>query len=138
MTSVRLARGNDFVQIEKNLLVKRSTGRPNSDLVNTPNRLPKYVDFPKAASDVFEIEGTILVDSLEDAEEVATRLTEDIIGEPLGRDTLTLSFESGLYNLGEFDVFPVGGGSSVRVVWTAGEPGRLDITGLKLRVVRTD
>lgn len=129
--TIRIKRGTDQVEIDHQVTVERSVGRPGAELQPGKTTHPIYVDKPKAASDVFTIDAS-LTGSTPFAD--AKLLAEDIVREPLGRDSLTLEFVD-TWGLDTYEVIPVGSQAS-RVSWTTGEHWAR-LTGMELRVVGT-
>lgn len=131
--SITLDRGGTSVTLTDDLAVRRSVGRPNAELrkISTED-VPKYIDKNRSASDVFEISGEFTTGT---PEADAKTLVEDIIRPPLGYGSLTLTFVNSLYELGSFDVAPIGS-RSARVSYSAGETGIVRMDTLSLRVIQ--
>jgi len=122
-TSVTLTNGLD---------ANRQVGRPSAELRKTTAAdLPKYLDKTRSASDVFDLSGAFLTGT---PEEDAHTLRQDLLGTPLGRDWLTLTFENGVWGLGTYNVVPVGSRAG-RVTYSFGETGIVRVNALTLRRV---
>lgn len=121
----------DNLTLTNDLRVTRSVGRPNSEVSVYPDEV-RYFDKIRSASDVFEIRGEIQAGS---AATDAVTLIEDILANPLGRDTMTLDFNNNLYGLPSFDVVPTGGQAGKMSI-TSGEGNVRTIGPLTLRVVQ--
>lgn len=126
---VTISRGSAGLALVNGLNVKRSVGRPSTKTRHPASEDPYAADRPRASSDVFELSGTWITD----AASKQNVLVENLIKPPFGYGTMTLDF-NGLYNLGEYTVFPVDP-RSARVSWSAGEAGMVHIDTLKLTVV---
>lgn len=120
----------ESLTISQNLNVSRTVGRPNSTIRPNPSSVT-YIDKVRSAQDVFEVSGRVS-DATARADSVT--LIEDVLGTPLGRDSLTLTFDNNLYGYESFDVVP-SGAESGRMVVSASEKGLVSINGLSLRVV---
>lgn len=122
-TSVTLTRG---------LALTRSVGRPKAELRAVTNAdRPKYIDKQRSAHDGFELSGAFLSGT---PEADAKTLRDDLLGTPLGRDWLTLTFQNGVWNLSSYDVVPVGSRAG-RVTYSFGETGIVRVNSLQLRRV---
>ena len=131
MGSITLSRGATSVTLDTDLNLQRKVGRPNSELRPRPGELPNYIDKVRSASDVFELSGEFHFDG---SEETARSLVEDVVRPPLGRGSLELSFDDGLFGLGTYEVVP-DGSQAARISYTAGEKGVVRVGTLNLRVV---
>jgi hypothetical protein len=126
--TLQLSDGTDTVNLEQDIAVTRTVGRPNSTIRATTQGNPTYIDQRKSAFDAIDI-------ALEFAnvESSATTL-RDIVAQQLGRDSLTLDFQ-GLYNMGEFDVVP-SGSQALRIQRLAGQVDVDNAPTLNLRRVK--
>jgi hypothetical protein len=98
-----VSNGTTTVDIFEDIAVTRTVGRPGSSIRGTTNTYPNYTDQRKTAYDAFDI-GFQLV---ENGPAKVVDLARDILGAPLGRDSLTLDFQ-GLFGMGAFNVMPDG------------------------------
>lgn len=131
MGSITLSRGGTSITLTDGLSVQRSVGRPQSELRPRPGPLPNYTDKQRPASDIWEISGEFTTSTA--GEDVRT-LQEDILRPPLGRGTLTLTFDNSLFGLGSYDVFPAGSQAG-RISYAAGETGYVTVEKITLQVV---
>lgn len=122
----------ESVTLNENLSVKRSVGRPSSTVRPNPTSVT-YIDKVRSASDTFELSGRLTDAS---ARTDAVTLIEDVLGTPLGRDSLTLTFNNNLYGYDTFDVVPVGSRAG-RAVVNASEKGLARVNGVTLRTITT-
>ena len=91
------------VELFEDIAITRTVGRPNSAIRGTTRDYPNYTDQRKTAYDAFDI-GFQLV---ENGPAKVVDIARDILGAPLGRDSLTLDFQ-GLFGMGAFNVIPDG------------------------------
>lgn len=131
---IKLDRDGTSVTLTDDLALQRQAGRPNSELQPQPSsvaELPKYVDKPRAPRDFFTLSGEF---TSSNAESDANTLVTQILRPPLGRGSLTLTFQNGVWELTSYNVVPVGGRSG-RVSWVAGDTGIVRVNELALLVV---
>lgn len=117
--------GDVEIALERNIVVERQIGRPNSVVRRSTGQFPSYEDKRKAASDVFDV-------AMELDEDAAIALLE-MVGQPLGRGALELDF-NGLFDMGSFDVV-VDGSQAVRFVRQSGREGDVIVPNCNFRVV---
>jgi len=122
------ADGTTSVNLERNVTVGRTVGRPNSSVRRSPETYPRYFDQQKSAYDAFEISFAFTQSTVSKVQTLV-----DMFEEKLGRNALTLDF-SGRYGLGAFDVVPEGSGA-LRHVRPSGEAGTSLIPQMQLRRV---
>lgn len=128
--SIRIKRGATQVELDHQVSMERSVGRPGAELQPGTTLHPLYVDKTKPADDRFTIDASFIsITPFQDGKTLA----EDIIREPLGRDTITLEFVNSAWGLDTYNVIPIGGQAS-RFSWTTGE-NWVRLSGLEVRVV---
>lgn len=130
---IKVTDGTNSVTLTDGLEVVRKIGRPTGKLNPRPDNLPTYIDENKPASDVFEVTGELTGGS---AESDATTLEENLVRSRRGQDSLTIHFQSSLFNLDAYTVMPQGT-QAVRTVFNTGKTGMVSVPTLKLRVVDT-
>jgi len=91
------------VNLFEDIAITRTVGRPNSAIRGTTRDYPNYTDQRKTAYDAFDIGFQLY----ENGPAKVVDISRDILGAPLGRDSLTLDFQ-GLFGLGAFNVIPDG------------------------------
>ena len=91
------------VELFEDIAITRTVGRPNSAIRGTTRDYPNYTDQRKTAYDAFDI-GFQLV---QNGPAKVVDIARDILGAPLGRDSLTLDFQ-GLFGMGAFNDIPDG------------------------------
>jgi len=122
---------SDLVELDTDIEVERSVGRPNSPIDRDIAKYPRYTEKRSAAYDAFSI-GFV-------ATATPTSLISDLLSlfrSRNGRDTPVLDF-NGQYGLGAFDVQLVGSGA-VRHADRAAEGDIIPVPTLDLRVVSDD
>ena len=91
------------VEIQTDVSISRSAGRPNDVVRRQPNaEFPYYINKQKAISEVISLEFLLHNNPIQDLQNIG-----EIFREQLGRESITLDF-NGIYGLGEFSVLPVG------------------------------
>lgn len=100
---IQLTDGSTTVDLDVDVTIERSVGRPNSTLQrSTGDTFPFYIDKAKSAYDAFEIS----FDATETANQTVQDL-KDLVGQKLGKSSLTLDF-NGIFGMGAFSVVPPG------------------------------
>lgn len=99
---IKITDGSTSVNLETDVEVQRTIGRPNSTIRRTPEQFPRLTDNHKRAADRFEI-------SLEFTSSAVSNINDlvALFSQQLGRDSLTLDFQ-GEFGLGAFNVVPDG------------------------------
>jgi hypothetical protein len=100
---IQITDGSTTVDLEKDITITRSVGRPQSTVRRRPDSIiPNHIDKFKTASDTFEL-------SLEFTENAISKVNDivSIFNQQLSRSPLTLDF-NGVYGMGEFSVIPDG------------------------------
>lgn len=127
---IQIDTGNSVIDIETDVEVQRSVGRPNDVIRKTTRGVDPYcIQKAKYANDEFSIE----FQELAEGAEVLRQLADDVFGSKLGSRGIKLNF-NGLFGLGTFDVVPMGS-APFRQVRTAGENTVINVPTFDLRVV---
>lgn len=117
------------VELFEDIAITRTVGRPNSAIRGTTRDYPNYTDQRKTAYDAFDIGFQLY----ENGPAKVVDIARDILGAPLGRDSLTLDFQ-GLFGLGAFNVIP-DGSQAFRYQRVAGQKDIENVPTLSLRRV---
>jgi hypothetical protein len=100
---IKIERRGDSVELESDIEVTRSVGRPQSVVRKSPSANdPVYIDKFKTAADSFELGFRQVDNPVSDVNDLV-----DLFKQQLKRKPLTLDFQ-GLYGLGAFNVIPDG------------------------------
>jgi hypothetical protein len=124
---VKLTNGNDSVVMDKDIVVTRTVGRPNTSIRTSPKQQPRLTDPRKSANDAFDIEFQLT----NNAQSKVVKLGRDIIQPQLGKTPLTLDFQ-GLFGMGAFNVIPTGS-QALRYQRIAGQKSIENTPTLSLR-----
>lgn len=127
--SIDVTRDTTTVNLKPGLEVSRRVSRPGGSLQpQSGDNLVVYTDKQTSAADEFEISARLTSTSDE------TDLHDTIVRPRLGKDSITLDF-GGTWNLGSYDVAPVGTGAlrTSRIAGRTSNDIRLD--GLTLRTM---
>jgi len=128
---IELIANNNTVQIDTDISVSRSVGRPNDSMTKSQDDLGRYIYKHKVTSDVFSLSFQ-LTDNIQSK---LSTITNDIFRQKLGREGIVLNFNV-LYNLAAFTVFPEGS-APIRYQRRAGfGEGQINLPTLDLRVIR--
>ena len=117
------------VNLFEDIAITRTVGRPNSAIRGTTRDYPNYTDQRKTAYDAFDIGFQLY----ENGPAKVVDIARDILGAPLGRDSLTLDFQ-GLFGLGSFNVIP-DGSQAFRYQRIAGQKDIENVPTISLRRV---
>ena len=117
------------VNLFEDIAITRTVGRPNSAIRGTTRDYPNYTDQRKTAYDAFDIGFQLY----ENGPAKVVDISRDILGAPLGRDSLTLDFQ-GLFGLGSFNVIP-DGSQAFRYQRIAGQKDIENVPTISLRRV---
>jgi hypothetical protein len=126
---ITISGGGTTVELFEDVNITRTVGRPNSTIRGTTRNYPNYTDHRKTAYDAFDIAFQLY----ENGPAKVVDLANEILGTPLGRDSLTLDFQ-GLFGLGSFDVIP-DGSQAFRYQRVAGQKDVENAPTLSLRRV---
>jgi len=126
---ITISDGTTTVELFEDIAITRTVGRPNSTIRGTTRIYPNYTDHRKTAYDAFDIAFQLY----ENGPAKVVDLANEILGAPLGRDSLTLDFQ-GLFGLGSFNVIP-DGSQAFRFQRTAGQKDVENVPTLTLRRV---
>jgi hypothetical protein len=127
---IQLKAGGNTVDLDPNISVERSVGRPNDSATKTLNELGRYIYKHKVTFDEFSL-------SFEMTDNLTSQLqtiADNIFKQSLGRDGITLDF-NGLYGYGSFDVLPTGS-APIRYQRLAGRTGQVTLPTIDLRVIK--
>jgi hypothetical protein len=125
-----IANGNT-VEIDTDVSVSRSVGRPNDSMTKSLSSFGRYIYKNKVTADRFSLSFQ-LTDNIQSK---LVTITDQIFKQPLGRSGILLDF-NGLYNLGQFRVFPEGS-APIRYQRRAGHgDGQINLPTVDLRVIR--
>jgi hypothetical protein len=128
---IELIANGRTVTLDTDVTVSRSVGRPNDSMTKSLNDLGRYIYKNKVAADRFSLTFQ-LTDNIQNR---LNTITNDIFRTPLGRSGILLDF-NGLYNLGQFRVFPEGS-APIRYQRRAGYgEGQINLPTIDLRVIR--
>jgi len=128
---IELRANGNTVQLDTDISVSRSVGRPNDSMTKSQSDLGRYIYKHKVTADSFSISFQIT----DDIQSKLSTITNDIFRRKLGRTGIILDF-NGLYNLGSFAVFPEGS-APIRYQRRAGYgEGQINLPTLDLRVIR--
>jgi len=125
---IQISRGSTTVDLELDVTVDRSIGRPNDTTKRNVDTDPYYIAKAKSAYDEFELSVTYTQDTISTINDLV-----DIFRPQLGRDSLTLDF-NGLYGMGAMSVAPVGS-EAIRFVRNSGTSGVSIVPKITLRRV---
>lgn len=125
---IQLSRGNTTVDLELDVTVDRSIGRPNDTTKRNVDTDPYYISKAKSAYDEFELSVTYTSNTISTINDLV-----DIFRPQLGRESLTLDF-NGLYGMGAMSVVPTGS-EAIRFVRSSGTNGISIIPKITLRRV---
>jgi len=125
---IQISRGSTTVDLELDVTVDRSIGRPNDTTKRNVDADPYYIAKAKSAYDEFELSVTYTQDTISTINDLV-----DIFRPQLGRDSLTLDF-NGLYGMGAMNVAPVGS-EAIRFVRNSGTSGVSIVPKITLRRV---
>ena len=129
---ITISGGGTTVELFEDIAITRTVGRPNSTIRGTTRTYPNYTDHRKTAYDAFDIAFQLY----ENGPAKVVNIARDILGAPLGRDSLTLDFQ-GLFGLGSFNVIP-DGSQAFRYQRIAGQKDIENAPTLTLRRVIDD
>jgi hypothetical protein len=125
-----IANGNT-VEVDTDVSVSRSVGRPNDSMTKSLSSFGRYIYKNKVTADRFSL-------SFQFTDNIQSKLvtiTDQIFKQPLGRSGILLDF-NGLYNLGQFRVFPEGS-APIRYQRRAGHgEEQINLPTVDLRVIR--
>jgi len=124
---VQLTNGTDSVNMDKDIVITRTVGRPNTSVRSSPKQQPRLTDPRKTAYDAFDIEFQLT----DNAQTKVVNLARNLIQPQLGVSPLTLDFQ-GLFGMGAFDVIP-SGSQSLRYQRIAGQKSIENTPTLSLR-----
>jgi hypothetical protein len=125
-----IANGN-IVEVDTDVSVSRSVGRPNDSMTKSLSSFGRYIYKNKVTADRFSLSFQ-LTDNIQSK---LVTITDEIFRQPLGRSGILLDF-NGLYNLGQFRVFPEGS-APLRYQRRAGHGGgQINLPTIDLRVIR--
>jgi hypothetical protein len=125
-----IANGNT-VELDTDVSVSRSVGRPNDSMTKSLSDLGRYIYKNKVASDNFSLSFQ-LTDNIQNR---LNTITNDIFRTKLGRSGILLNF-NGKFGLGEFRCFPEGS-APIRYQRRAGHgEGQINLPTIDLRVIR--
>lgn len=101
---VTLSAGGETVEIETDITVERSFGRPQDTIRKDPsNNFPYYINKQKTISETISLGFLLHENPVSDIDTIVS----NIFTQQLGRQGVSLDFR-GIYGLGEFSVYPVG------------------------------
>ena len=126
---ITISGGGTTVELFEDIAITRTVGRPNSTIRGTTRTYPNYTDHRKTAYDAFDIAFQLY----ENGPAKVVDLANEILGAPLGRESLTLDFQ-GLFGLGSFNVIP-DGSQAFRFQRVAGQKDVENAPTLSLRRV---
>jgi len=124
---VQLTNGTNSVNMDKDIVITRTVGRPNTSVRSSPKQQPRLTDPRKTAYDAFDIEFQLT----DNAQTKVVNLARNLIQPQLGVSPLTLDFQ-GLFGMGAFDVIP-SGSQSLRYQRIAGQKSIENTPTLSLR-----
>ena len=128
---IELKANGNTVQLDTDISVSRSVGRPNDSMTKSQSDLGRYIYKHKVAADNFALSFQIT----DNIQSKLSTITNDIFRQKLGRSGIILDF-NGLYGLGSFTVFPEGS-APIRYQRRAGHgEGQINLPTLDLRVIR--
>jgi hypothetical protein len=128
---IQLIANGNTVELDTDVTVSRSVGRPNDSMTKSLSDLGRYIYKNKVASDNFSLSFQIT----ESIQSKLNTITNDIFRTPLGRSGILLNF-NGKFGLGEFRVFPEGS-APIRYQRRAGHgEGQINLPTIDLRVIR--
>ena len=126
---ITISNGATTVELFEDIAITRTVGRPNSTIRGTTRTYPNYTDHRKTAYDAFDIAFQLY----ENGPAKVVDLANEILGAPLGRESLTLDFQ-GLFGLGSFNVIP-DGSQAFRFQRVAGQKDIENVPTISLRRV---
>ena len=128
---IELRANGNVVELDTDISVSRSVGRPNDSMTKSQGDLGRYIYKQKVAADNFALSFQIT----NNIQSKLSTITNDIFRRKLGRSGVILDF-NGLYGLGSFTVFPEGS-APIRYQRRAGHgEGQINLPTLDLRVIR--
>jgi len=119
---ITLSAGSETVEMETDITVERSIGRPQDTIRRKPLApLPIYYNKHKSISETISVGFLLHQTPVTDIQAIV----ENIFQQQLGRQGLSLDF-NGIYGLGEFTVIPIGS-APFRTARLAGREGEVRV-----------
>jgi len=129
---ITLTAGGQSVEIETDVTVERSFGRPQDTIRKQPQaEFPYYINKQKTISETLSLGFLLHENPIEDLQTIGER----IFRQQLGRRGISLDFK-GIYGLGEFRVFPTGS-APFRQARLAGRQGESTVPTLELSRIQS-
>jgi hypothetical protein len=130
---IELKAGGSTIEMSKDIQIQRSIGRPNDVFRKRPNaETPTYYPKHKVTFDEFGIQFFFTENTLTKLQTIG----EEVFRQQLARGGIKLDF-NGLFNLGEFDVFPTGSAPFRQQRLAGYDETVQNVPTLDLRVIRT-
>jgi len=126
---ITISANGQSVELNLEVTVDRTVGRPNSTTRKAPSTDPRYIDKAKSAFDEFELTAQVTQNTIPTINDLV-----DIFRPQLNRTPVTLNF-NGLYGMGEMDVVP-SGSEAIRFTRNAGQNGISIIPKITLRRIQ--
>jgi len=126
---ITISANGQSVNLDLDISVTRSVGRPNSTTRKAPAQDPRYIDKAKSAYDEFELTAQVTQNTIPTINSLV-----EIFRPQLTRSPVTVDF-NGLYGMGSMDVVP-NGSEAIRFTRNAGQNGISIIPKITLRRVQ--
>jgi hypothetical protein len=128
---IRLDANGATFEFDTDLTVVRSVGRPNDSMTKSLDDLGRYIYKNKVTADRFSLS----FQATQNIQSKLSTITNDIFRQKLGRSGILLQF-NGIFELGEFRVFPEGS-APIRYQRRAGYgEEQINLPTIDLRVIR--